>query len=165
MRLTSRFRRLVGLLMLTSPMACGRDAPAPPPPRAVELTGTTSERIAQVRRTLDVPPALAATILDANSIEERLGGGTLGPSDFAGYLMLRVSPGSLAQWRASLTPVPARPEPAVFDGPSTPVSWWVSRSDFPALQFFDAEQLTGRMNSWVGVHAASATIYIHFVTQ
>jgi hypothetical protein len=165
MRLTSRFRRLVGLLMLTSPMACRRDAPPLPPPRAVELTGTTSERIAQVRRMLDVPPALAATILDANSIEERLGVGTLGPSDFAGFQRLRVSPGSLPQWRATLTPIPARPEPAVFNGPSTPVSWWVSRSVFPALQFFSAEQLTGRMNSWLGVHDASATIYIHYVTQ
>jgi hypothetical protein len=165
MRLRSRFRCLVGLLLLASPAACRRDAPPPPPPRAVELTGTTSERIAQVRRTLDVPPALAATILDAHSIEERLGVGTLGPSDFAGFQMLRVSPASLAQWRASLTPVPVRPEPAVVNGPSTPVSWWVSRSDFPALQFFYAEQVTGRMNSWLGMHAASATIYIHFVTQ
>ncbi|MCC7054495.1 MAG: hypothetical protein IT355_14595 [Gemmatimonadaceae bacterium] len=165
MPFVTRCRTLLAILLLASQPGCRRDAPAPPPRTSVEIKGTAAERIAAVQKMLRVPPALAATILDAQAMEERVGDGRLGPADFAGFQVIRVAPGHVAEWRTRLTPVTTGTDAPAFVEPSTPVSWWVSGPEFASLDFFAPEALTGRTTGWIGVHAASGTIYIYSFTM
>lgn len=162
--MAQRFRSLAVLLplLLAGEAACSR----PAQPRAAErvsseVMGEPGERVAAVVKMLRLPPALAATVIDAHAVSERVGDGRLGPSDFSDFQLLRVTPANLAQWRAMLKPI----EPPVYATPNVPMAWWAGGPEFASLEFFKGDALTGRQVSWVGIGAASGLIYIHSVTQ
>jgi hypothetical protein len=155
---------LLLLLTVIALQACRRE-PAPPPQTSTEVTGNVAERVAAVQKVLHVLPPLANTIRDAHALEERIGDGRLGPSDFTNFQSLHVAPSDVALWRAALAPLAVPSDSPNYTEPAQPVSWWVAGPEFASLEFFSAQTLTGRSTGWVGMHAASGAIYIYSFTQ
>ncbi len=109
--------------------------------------------------------ALPGVLLDAHFLEERIGDGELGPSDFVSFAALSVAPADVARWRASLPPLDSLQDRPRFVTPKQPRAWWLRAADFPSLEFFSPATVTRRATGWVGVHGASNTIYIFTFTQ
>ena len=144
-------------------LACSRE-PAPAARSTTELGGSSAQRVAAIRQMLTVPVALGSKISDAQFREERLGDGTLGPSDFEAFYGLTVAPVDIPVWLRALPPLDtARPtEPPV---PSVPTDWWVRPSEFQALRFFGSGTISDRWTGWVGVDSANGRIFIYTFTQ
>lgn len=125
-----------------------------------EITGSRSERIAKVSALIQQRAPLPSALVDAHFLEVQFGDGKLGPSDFIAYYALKIAPADIPRWRSTLTP-------AVYPGGLLPYlapvrggDWWVRKSEYASLEFFEASTLTARNFGWVGLHAPSATIYI-----
>lgn len=136
---------------------------------AREATGSKEERIAQTAKLLTIPAPLPGTVLDAHFIEETVGDGRLGPSDFTTFYALSVSSNDVKAWKSAL----AKSKPAnTFSNddeikraaPKKAKTWWVSAADLPKLEYFSPHSLTGNANGWVGI-APDGRIFIHTFTM
>lgn len=129
-----------------------------------EVSGTPAEMIAEVENILTKHfGPLPTAISDAHFIEEQIGDGVLGPSDFASFCVFRVPRANLGTWIAKFGPELASvPD---FAAPKSTQPWWISRGSFPALTFFPPEKLSGRKNGWIGVDEATGKIYVYSFTM
>ena len=139
---------LVGLLT-----ACG---PNPPKQSFSEIVGPLADRVANVGRIISKHGPLPSPLLDARFVEEQIGDGDLGPSDFTSFYELTVAPTDIAKWRAVLKTT----KDHEYDSPNPPKEWWVSEADFARLDFFEPKPLTGRIHGWVGIAGQTGKIYI-----
>lgn len=158
------WRRVVPLLLsLALPLlACRRDRND----GAIHvMSGSTPERIELVTRMLRAPDSLTSTIRDAQFIEERIGDGRLGPSDFQAYTVLAVDPATIARWTAVLPPLAADAGPVGHVAPRSAPEWWVREAEFARLRFFGTSTVTSRTTGWIGVDSARAMLYIYTFTQ
>ncbi len=128
-----------------------------------EITGTSTERIAGVSAILAKHTTLPTPVIDAHFIEEQIGDGSFGPSDFRRFYALEVSPQDLSQWTRLLTPL-SKATPYVTP-PSSAGTWWVSSSAFASLQFYKTDGLTATTNGWIGVSPQTGHIYIFTFTM
>ena len=149
------------LLLLCSMAAC---TPKRPAESLHEITGTQAERVAAVTRLIVQHTPLPSPLLDASFIEQQTGDGMLGPSDFAAYYALTVTPADLAAWRSALRPIEAQDTPPKHIAPKLPLPWWVTPGDFPRLEFYNPKLLTGRSNGWVGI-APEGKIFVYAFTM
>lgn len=157
MHATTRFAILVCLLALT---ACNRSGA--PRSSAHEVTGSSAERVAAVSAIIAKHKAPPTAMLDAQFIQEQIGDGTLGPSDFRAFYFIEVTPQDVAKWNQLLTPLGATAE---YAAPAQPREWWIARGDFAALQFYKPVTLTGRAQGWLGVSPQTGRIYIFTFTM
>jgi hypothetical protein len=127
-----------------------------------EITGSSTERIRGVSAIITKYKALPTAILDAQFIEEQIGDGVLGPSDFREFYFLEVAPQNVSQWAEILTPLEAIAE---YDAPAQPRNWWIAHDTFASLQFYQPRVLTGRVNGWIGVSQKTGRIYIFTFTM
>lgn len=148
---------LVACLSLLA--GCG-DSTAPV--RSVhEITGSASERVAAVSAVIGHSKAPPTSILDARLVEEKIGDGVFGPSDFWTFYVIEVAPRDVPQWTRMLVPLEAIPE---YAAPEQPRDWWIARDAFGALQFYKPDALTGRSNGWIGVSQSTGRIYFFTFT-
>ncbi|MFZ1386416.1 MAG: hypothetical protein WBP46_00140 [Thiolinea sp.] len=142
--------------------ASQNDSEPPPSVTNHELAGSNTERIASISTLLAKHKPPPTTILDGYFLEEQVGDGVLGPSDYQAFYVLKVAPQDIPQWLNLLTPLEY---PAQYAEPSQAREWWLDHSTFDALQFFKPGSLTGRLNGWVGISQETGHIYIFTFTM
>ena len=142
--------------------ACSPKAPAE---SSHEITGTQPERIAAVSQLISKHAPLPSALLDAHFLEQQLGDGQLGPSDFTSFYALTVASTDLHAWRSALAPIQSPNTPPKYATPKQPLPWWLTHDDFLGLKFYDPKALTGRGNGWVGIAPDSGKIFVYVFTM
>jgi len=127
-----------------------------------EVEGSSSERVSRVSAILEKHRSPPTAILDAHFVEERLGDGVLGPSDFRSFYLVQVMPQDVELWTKILTPLVVAAE---YDGPSQPRAWWITRDAYASLQFYQPDPLTGRIHGWIGASQQTGRIYVFTFTM
>lgn len=149
------------LLLTTQILACGNPS-RPTQSSFVEVVGDQPKRVTTIKAMLTEIHAPPTPILDAQFVEEQIGDGELGPSDYRTYTRVDVAPGDIAAWQAILTPLDAAPS---YAAPPQAYTWWVQDDAFVNLQFYAPDTLTNRTNGWVAIDAQKGTIYIYSFTM
>jgi hypothetical protein len=129
-----------------------------------EIAGTQAERVAAVSKIIIRNAPMPSLLRDANLVEEQIGDGQLGPSDFKSFGVLSVAPADLPAWRAVLMPLEEQNKHPQNDAPKAPCTWWLSAADFSRLEFYSPKLLTGRINGWVGI-APDGRIFMYSFTM
>ena len=127
-----------------------------------EVSGSINERIVGVTKLLFKDKNLASPILDAQFVEEKLGDGELGPSDYRRFSMLQVAPQDLVKWIALFEPLS---EQVAYASPTSKHNWWVEEAAFNKLEFFKPDVLAGSTNGWIGVARQTGQIYLFTFTM
>ncbi|HVR99413.1 MAG TPA: hypothetical protein VMW27_22515 [Thermoanaerobaculia bacterium] len=127
-----------------------------------EIAGSTAERVAGVSAIISKHRAPPTPLLDAHFLEEQMGDGVFGPSDYREFYVVEVAPQDLTQWTRLLAPLAETPE---YTAPDQPLDWWMTRDDFASLQFYEPGTLTGRIHGWIGVSQQTGRIYIFAFTM
>jgi hypothetical protein len=138
----------ITVLLLCFLAACSPDRPAE---STYETVGTQAERVAEVSKLISKSTRLPSPLLDAHFIQQKIGDGRLGPSDYSTFYALRIAPADLAAWRSALEPIEAQNKPILFASPREPRAWWLTQDEFHDLTFYSPVRLTGRLHGWVGV--------------
>lgn len=130
-----------------------------------ELTGTKEERVKIMMAMITKRTPLPGPLLDASFLEEKIGDGVLGPSDFREFYVLTVAPDDVPAWTkliASLKTPELRPE---YAEPKQRPDWWLDPGSFPALKLVSPQKITGRIHGWAGIAPAEGKIYIYSFTM
>lgn len=115
---------------------------------------------AQLSRSMKLPGKL----LEAQFVQEQLGNGILGPSDFKAFYALKVPASDIPAWEAALAATPVVNGSGTYAKPKQTQSWWVSEADFKTLKLHGPKNLTGWVNGWVGL-SPDGRIFIHSFTM
>lgn len=156
-RFTLRLALIVGLLALA---ACDENRAAET--SVAEVTGSRGERVARISAILAKDRTPPTAISDAHFLEEKLGDGIGGPSDYREFYVLQVAPQDVSKWTQILRPLE---EEAGYGAPETPRDWWLPREAFASLQLYKPNPLTGRIHGWIGVSPPTGRIYIATFTM
>ncbi|CAN1209771.1 hypothetical protein TUMEXPCC7403_06070 [Tumidithrix helvetica PCC 7403] len=149
--------------MIMAAIALTACSPVSAPKTTVrEITGNTTQRVADVSAILTKHKAPPSAILDAHFVEEQIGDGNLGPSDFRAFYVLEVAPQDVPRWMQLLTPLTNKPD---YNAPAEFKNWWIARDVFPSLEFYKPDALTGRMHGWIGISRWKGRIYIFTFTM
>ncbi len=140
--------------------ACNRNSPTNF--SVHEVTGTSTQRVADVSAIITKHKAPPTAILDAHLVEEQTGDGGLGPSDFRAFYVVEVAPQDVPRWTQILTPLAGT---AAYGTPAEPRDWWIARDAFASLKFYEPDTLTGRVHGWIGVAPQTGRIYIFTFTM
>ncbi len=132
---------VIGILLACSMTACDSKEPRA---STQEVGGSKAERVAEVSKLISRTAPLPSPILDAHFIEEQIGDGRLGPSDFKSFCALTVAPDDLAAWLSALKPIAAQNTPPKLVDPKKAQPWWITPNDFSTLEFYSPKSLTGR---------------------
>lgn len=151
----------VRLIVITCLFLAACSSSRPPEISYFEVVGNQAKRVDTVTSMLANFHALPTPIVDAQFVEEKIGDDELGPADYRAFTMLEIAPENLAAWQDILTPLDAPPD---YQTPSQPYSWWVAEDDFPVMQFYAPEPLTGRTNGWVALDTPSGKLFIYSFT-
>lgn len=152
------FRLIVSVLIV----ACTTKRPAE---TSREITGTQSERINAASQIITRHATLPTALTDAYFLEEQVGDGALGPSDFSSFYALTVAPANLSAWRSALAPLEAQNAPIRYAAPKKSTSWWLPASEIHSLELYSPKLLTGRINGWVGIQPQTGRIFIYAFTM
>jgi hypothetical protein len=136
--------------------------PTPPPPPIIAVTGDRPARIATVSATISKVRALPSAILDAQAVEEKIGDGDLGPSDWRSFSVVVVAHQDVDKWRKLLIPIATKP---TYTQPNRRDDWWIDRVNFDSLQFYEPVTLTNRNNGWIGISSKTGQIYLFTFTM
>lgn len=147
---------IAGVLALA---ACGNSTTSTGP--LYEITGSRTERVARVTALVGKHKPPPTPIADAFFLEESIGDGNLGPSDFRSFGFIQVDPRDVSLWIKTLEPLR---EPAQYGAPGQYRDWWVAREDFASLRFFEPGPLTGRHQGWIGISPKTGRIYLFTFT-
>lgn len=151
------------VLLLLAIIGCTpSDTPDTQNTSVYEISGSTQERVLKATALLSKHHPPPTPLVDAYWIEEQIGDGVLGPSDFRSFAVLAVRPEDIPQWVKLLTPLT---EKLLYNQPTNSYSWWVDQAHFTELQFFESGRLTGRANGWIGVSPQTGRIYIFTFTM
>ncbi|MDZ4286754.1 MAG: hypothetical protein U0984_02285 [Prosthecobacter sp.] len=152
-----KFIAICSLLTIT---ACHRGNA--PQTSVNEITGSNSERVLAISAIIGKHKVLPTGLGNAYFVEEKIGDGILGPSDFRTFYLLEIAPWDSGQWLKILTPMAEVPKYAL---PVRPCHWWLAESEFHSLQFYQSDTLTGRIHGWIGVSPKTGRIYIFTYTM
>ena len=133
-----------------------------PKTSSYEITGDTTNRVAEMSAILAKVVAPPTVIQDAYFLEEQTGDGKLGPSDFRAFYVIQVEALDVEQWTRTLVLLG---EPAEYHAPTQTRDWWATTNFFSSLEFYKPKSLTGRSHGWVGISRASGRIYIFTFTM
>lgn len=164
-RLLAALMKTLALLILCAMTACSEK----PAESSREIDGTTAERVAAISKLLNRTVPLPSSILDAHFVEEQIGDGRLGPSDFKAFCALTVSPADLPAWRAVLSKSTtwnhfSNDKEIKRAAPKKAQPWWINGVDLDALELYSPHSLTGRANGWVGI-APDGRIFVYTFTM
>jgi hypothetical protein len=102
---------------------------------------------------------------NARCIQEQIGDGNLGPSDFRTFCVLTVASKDIAALRETLSPLNLPDDAAQYGEPRKAVPWWLSEAEFKTLELFKPGLLAYRANGWTGVSSKTGKIYLFGFTQ
>jgi hypothetical protein len=149
----------VSLLVFT---ACRPNAAQPSAP--ANQAAAVTERVATITKQLSRNGKLPSALLDAQFVEEKVGDGILGPSDFFAFYALTVPAADIPAWRAALAASPVDKGTEAYAAPKAAAPWWVSKADYQKLELFGPKSLTGRSHGWVKL-APDGRIFIYAFTM
>lgn len=154
---------VVALLLVTScgPRSSSTEQSASP---AATKPVSVEERVEIITKQLSRKGKLPGVLLDAQFLEEKVGDGVLGPSDFHAFYALTVPVADLPAWRAALKGSLLDKSTSAYAAPKAATPWWVSKADYEKLDLFGPNLLTGRFNGWVGL-SANGHIFIYAFTM
>jgi hypothetical protein len=153
--------KTIALLLLCLMAAC---TPNRPLESSHEITGTQSERIAAMSQLVSKLTPLPSPLLDAYFVEQQIGDGQYGPSDFTAFYALTVAPADLGAWRSALPKIQTSNMLPKYVVPKQQSPWWLTRDEFFKLTFYSPKSLTGRSNGWVGI-APNGKIFVYTFTM
>jgi hypothetical protein len=153
--------RLVILVMIACLFITACSPVRPPTRTFYEVTGSQAERVDTITALITKLQSPPTPLLNAYFVEEKIGDGEFGPSDYRSFYRLDIAPDQVQSWQSILSPLNATPDYAT---PSQPYAWWLPEADFATLQFYAPELLTGRSNGWLGIDLESGQIYIFTFT-
>lgn len=163
---TTLFTVACHVLLLLSLGAC---SPKPAAQSSKEIPGEKAERVAAISKIVAKQSPLPSPLLDAHLLEEKVGDGLLGPSDFKTFYALTVDPANIPAWRTVLSK--SKPWNRFSNDdelrrvvPTKAQSWWVNGADLGKLEFFSPHSLTGKANGWVGL-APDGRIFVYTFTM
>ncbi|MEM7184533.1 MAG: hypothetical protein AAF518_26790 [Spirochaetota bacterium] len=99
-------------------------------------------------------------ILDAKFVEEKLGDGFLGPSDYRFFAHIQIVTSEVELWEKSLGNSLA--DTNYYNYPKEKQDWWFSKLDFQQVQKYPPN-LFNCIHGWVVVR--NATVYVYTYTQ
>jgi hypothetical protein len=143
-------------------LACN---PIRPSQSSKESTIPTTQRIVELSNLVGKQTVLPSPIKDSHCIEEQVGDGYLGPSDFFTFCEISIAPSDIPDWRKKLSPLQPPNNPAQYSAPRKPVSWWPSETEFKTFEFFEPNLITGRANGWTGIYPQTGKIYVYGFTN
>ena len=152
---------VIGILLAFSVTACDSGGPRI---STYAVGGPKAERVAKVSEIVSKTAPPPSPIIDAHFVEEQIGDGRIGPSDFSSFCALTVAPDDLAAWRSALQPIESQNTPPKLVDPKQAQPWWVTPNDFSTLEFYSPKSLTGRYNGWVGI-APDGRIFVYSFTM
>ena len=167
MQCTQTLVRYAMTLSLIALASCnGASSPKPAASRLAanqiyEAMGNTQQRIKAISALMAKHRSLPTAIADAHFLEERIGDGELGPSDYRDFYVVDVATQDIEQWSQVLTPLQEVPE---YVEPPQPRNWWIARDAFTSLQFYEPAPLTGRSTGWIAISRQTGKIYIFTFT-
>jgi hypothetical protein len=153
--------KLFSVLLLCFLTAC---SPRHPAESTYEASGTQAQRVAEVSKILSKRFPLPTPLIDAYFIEEKIGDGMMGPSDFFAFYSLKVAPADLTAWRSALTPIDSQSTTITYYTPKKIRTWWLTQSEFRDLTFYNPMTMTGRNNGWVAV-SPDGRIFVYAFTM
>jgi hypothetical protein len=127
-----------------------------------ESTIPTTQRIVELSKLIEKQTTLPSPIKDSHCIEEKVGDGNLGPSDFFTYCAISVALSDIPAWRKKLSPLQPPNIPARYAVPRKTVSWWPSVTEF---KLFEPSLITGRANGWTGISPQAGKVYVFGFTN
>lgn len=155
-------KRLAPLFAVTVLTGCLIDGPSGSASKTTTtFDGTTAERIANIEKIIGANGPLPSALVDAQGLEEQLGDGRLGPSDYRFYCWIKIAAEDVAAWKQTLTPLSGTAEDMQAPGPP---AWWLSPAQFQALPKFGPKPLFGRTHGWVAI-AADGNIWVMTFTM
>jgi hypothetical protein len=167
MQSTQALIRYAMTLSLIALASCnGGSSPKPAASRLAanqvyEATGNSQQRIKTISAIITKHRSLPTAIADAHFLEERIGDGELGPSDYRDFYVVDVATQDIEQWSQGLIPLQEVPE---YVEPPQPRNWWIDRDAFTSLQFYEPTPLTGRSTGWIAISRQIGKIYIFTFT-
>ena len=135
------------------PVAAASALPAPAHASSASRGGAAARQVASRL-------GLSASVDGAEQVQERIGDGSLGPSDVVTYTVLSVPEAELLAWAPKAARLAGRP---VYRAPKA-LPHWISRPDFDTLEFYDASDLSPQ-TGWVGVARARGKVYVMAMTN
>jgi hypothetical protein len=126
-----------------------------------EAVGDQAKRVSTITSMISKAQTLPTSIQDAQLVEQRIGDGEFGPSDYRTFALIQIAPQDAPAWQAILTPLDKRPD---YQSLPQPYSWWVDENSFAALQFYTSDALTGKSNGWIAMDAENGKIYLYTFT-
>lgn len=155
-------KRLPAILICFLLTACDQSASRK---KSKETIPYTSERIVEISHLIDKQKLLHLNPKSSQCIEEQIGDGYLGPSDFFIFCVLSVAPKDITSLRHTLSPLQTDGTSTHYATPRKKVDWWLSEAEFKKLELFKPELLLYRQNGWTGISASTGKIYFFGFTQ
>lgn len=154
-------------LFVAACLPCSAQQPAgerSPSAPAKQAATEKVQRVATITKQLSKHGKLPGALLDAQFVEDKVGDGAIGPSDFFAFYALTVPVADIPAWRAALTTSPVDKGTQAYATPKAAAPWWVTKADYQKLELFGPKSLTGRSHGWVGI-AADGRIFIYAFTM
>ena len=119
----------------------------------------------EVNRVITPQNLTRLKLKNAKCIQEQIGDGNLGPSDFRTFCALTVAPKDIDVLRETLSPLNLPDDAAQYGEPRKTVPWWLSEVEFKTLELFKPGLLAYRANGWTGLSPKTGKIYLFGFTQ
>jgi hypothetical protein len=124
-----------------------------------------SERVVPISNLIDAKNPLLTKIKSSRCIEEQVGDGYLGPSDFSIFCVMSVDPKDIDTFRHTFSKPKNLNGLASYISPRKTVDWWISKPDFEHLEFFEPGLLSTQRNGWTAISSKNSKVYAFSFTR
>lgn len=156
------WRLLGGLLIVTTLGTAGCARSSGPKITTRALGSTPEDRVATVVKIIERHSALPGSIRSVEGLEEQVGDGRLGPSDFRFFAKIVVEKRDLSSWKSAAG---AKLSSATYRAPQASTSWWLPESELKDLTLYSPRTLFGRNHGWIGFSSDNETLYVMTFTM
>lgn len=131
-----------------------------------EIQGSEAQRINALEEILQKhSPKLPGPISTPHFLQEQIGDGNLGPSDFSSFYAFTVAQDDMAAWIAHFGPLKTTLQAPAYAAPQQAKSWWLSAKKFSGLDYYNSKKLTGRNTGWIAVDPSTGEVFVHTMTM
>ena len=150
------------LIMITVLVAFGCSRSTAPKLTTRALADTPSDRVDVMVKVIEKHAPLPGLIRSVEGLEEQIGSGRIGPSDFRFFARIGVQKEDISSWKSAAG---AKLSSAAYEAPQSSPSWWLSEDEFKGVTLYSPKTLFGRSNGWIGFSADDETLYVMTFTM
>ena len=155
-------RSLRILTMITAVVAFGCSRSTGPKLTVHALADTPEDRVGVMVKMIERHAPLPGPIRSVEALEEQIGDGGLGPSDFRFFAKIVVQKEDVASWKSAAGPELSS---GTYEAPQSAPLWWLAEGDFDGVTLHSPKTLFGRSNGWIGFSPDEQTIYVMTFTM